>query len=251
MTTLNKVTLTKAEKEQLRNIIGALNLEYGRFIELLVSHSDILTTPRNLKLYDIAYNRELEEKYNLSDEEYNNFFNDFCEDNYEFFMEWLDEEEIDKSIMKYVGNTSTFYIAPESVEVTYNNRLGYKEIDIEYTLENTVGYPDYVVTDNGVIDYEKTVDHIEDIQNYYSFELAYMEDLQDWVNWLKLNSTKIYNELKEELNSAKKLAEYLEDFKNKQVEYFDDFIDGQIEFEKELLEIGRIEKLNKYTYGLL
>ena len=169
----------------------------------------------NLKLHDIAF-------YVGDDEKLLNHFRNFCEFEYEFFNDWLQE---DKLKIEQIGRTSSFYFYSD--ESPYN----FYDFDIydmkeDENIFDTLGY--------GLESELETLFISDDFyQAYYNLEndchmsLSDDYDLDD----LETELDNAIEELEEylqayykQIKAVKRAYKWLENYKANQVEDFKDFV---------------------------
>ena len=89
-----------------------VNKGIAAVVEYLKETEYVWNINRNLKLYDVYYKCDdiiedyphLKKSFNASD-----LFEWFCEDSYEQFKDWVDED-LKCDYRKYIGFTSSFYL---------------------------------------------------------------------------------------------------------------------------------------------
>lgn len=190
----------------------------------------------DLKLYDLSYALWQDERFkDLGDDFLGDMFNLFCEDGFNFFQEWEEEEGIRKDIRKYVGSTSTFTL----------NSDGVFEDDGEFYLYTMLmevfeRYHDYRACDwvDGSVEYslKERQFNYEAIQDYISSERE--EFREEEIRVIKESLVYIINgdllkDIKRSLEDGIKEYEYIQGFKENSVEYFYEFIQLYLEVEEE------------------
>ena len=141
-------------------LVKNANRELKKVISYITSQAPAWDDKRNLKLYEVSsYDYSIE--YPLCYEEdkttaYNSFVW-FCEDNYNLFIDWMEQESIDKKILNYIGRTSWFTIGKYA-----NRRLYYGISDI---IENCYDF-DYIdfSEDFNIFIYENWDEEDEEVQ---------------------------------------------------------------------------------------
>ena len=167
----------------------------------------------DLKLHDVAY-------YVDSDKRLLNHFENYCQFEYEFFNEWLEENMLKT---RYIGRTSSFYFHGQNIY----------DFDIYDMKENqsifdTLGY--------GLESELETLFISDDFyQAYYNLENDCHIDLSDDYDLEDLETeldNSIY-ELEEylqayykEIKAVKRAYKWLENYKKYQVDNFKDYVEN-------------------------
>ena len=200
-----------------------VNAGLAGVIEYMRSIENVWNTTRNLKLYDVSFHAsEIIEKYPLVKQENNesDLFYNFCETQYDCFTEWIEEENIDKKTMVYIGRTSSFYLTDlhdENIGTVISDLLsrisyGYIDIDIAGTM-------------------------IPFTASEYYTEEEQIEEAQAEMNYIACGD--FLKDVKEYMQDAVKLADYIDSFKEHQIEYFTEeieYLNSEIEEERERQE---------------
>ena len=185
-----------------------VNNELQKVVKMLEENNEKWNESTNLKLY-YACTEDINFELNganvvFSNERQSEWFNDFCDIEYQYFMDWCSEEGIDfdKTIDR-IGRTSSFYLS----KYHSNNILDvlYDVCDINYMTFNLKMQDGLVVIDD---DFEFDVtDSLDELT----------AELLDMVNDIYDNA--MYN-----LEDTFKLYDYIIDFKENQIENFKDFV---------------------------
>lgn len=186
-------------------------------IDYLESIENVWNETRNLKLYDVSFHAgDIVDKYPLVKEEYNecDLFSWFCEDSYNQFTEWMQEEKIE-DCRKYVGRTSSFYLTDMHCDT-----IGYV---IDTLMTNIYG--GYYQVD---IDEDGNMIPFTDTEYYTESEL--IEEYQEGMEYVANGD--FLKDIKKYFADAVKIAEYIDDFMKNQIECFTEYI----EFQNEILE---------------
>ena len=213
-------------------LVKEANNEIKKTMEFLNSKLECMAT-RNMKLYDIAWNDELQEKYGLTDDEYIQWFNVFCQHEYDFFVEWMEQEMKSMSCLQYIGRTSSFNIMPQDDTVQLDR---YGEIDCYNTVYNYIyNYISYgsllndMLDDNGLIDLKKIQRELSAVGNEY-----YVSSVKDICHTLKDELERlikdIYKDIQYMMKDVEEIYEYLQGVQDGQVEMFDEFLNCQLEY---------------------
>lgn len=179
-------------------------------IEYLESIENVWNKTRILKLYDVSFHAgDIIDKYPLVKEEYNecDLFSWFCDDSYNQFTEWMQEEKIE-DCRKYVGRTSSFYLTDMHCDT-----IGYV---IDTLMTNIYGgyYQVDIDEDGNMIPFTDT--------EYYT-ETEQIDDYQESMEYIA--SGDFLNDIKKYFADAIQIADYIDDFMKNQIEYFTEYIE--------------------------
>lgn len=232
---MERVGARSQKEKNMRNfkaLIKLANTEIVKVKEMLEENKAIFEN-RNMKLTRAFYNDELQEKYALTDDDYDSYFYRFCEDAYDQFKEWLNEEKIDEDMLHYVGHTSTFHLRPEHDIVSFDryNRFMFEDCIGSY-IRDFIGSNsdlDYVLGVDGCFNTRRLTRELSSIGNTYfnppSIETV-TRNLKEDMIYLTEN---IVKDFKEELADVVRVYHYLEDFQNNQEQYFEEYLKTYIE----------------------
>lgn len=204
--TINKI---KELKEQVKASKGALKFQ----LERLESFEEELSIVKftDLKLHKIA-------SFSMNDLA---CFDDFCQEQYEIFEEFM-QEEAPKVYRKYLGSTSSFYFTTKVFEYL---GLSPDECLLESIIEESSGRfaPDELIDDNTFLDiytqdYGKPSNN-EDMVDLLTTQVELLEELSDNIEYF-------IDSLKEDFEQVKKAYDYLNNFKENQLEIYDDYFDA-------------------------
>ena len=182
----------------------------------LDSISNVFRESRNLKLYDVAFQGEdiIKEAISNQAPEYkealekdlklDDVFCQFCDNEYDFFLEYLKENNI-KDCREYIGRTSNFYLT-------------------NYYNSSTVR----IVDDICGIAIERDskgrfIPYIDDASSYKDSLEA------DRANLMRVISGEALKDVKEAFSDAVEIAGYIDSFKENQVDAFKHFVEGQVD----------------------
>lgn len=193
-----------------------VNKALDEVIAYLKEHENAWNETRTLKLHDVSYHgEEILDKYPLVKEEYKEYdlFNWFCEDEYNNFTEWMEENHID-DCRNYIGRTSSFYLTD-----LHDNSIGNVITELIEKVYNYVG-----------IDFSED-GHIEPFTatEYYT-EAELIDEAQGEMRYIA--SGDFLKDTKKYLADAIEIADYIDTFKENQVANFEEYI----QFKNELLE---------------
>lgn len=192
-----------------------LQKELDKCFKLLKDNEEKWNDYMDLKLHyacteDISFEHN-HATISFDNEAQNDWFNYFCEDSYNFFLENIKESKgIDfDELRDNVGRTSSFYLG----------KLHNTEKD-KYTCALTEASYDFVTyygnellfseNENGI--YLTVSDDIAD------------ERIEETVNDMLEMTEAIYSDLKNKLDEIIYVYDYIKDFKDNQVEYFKDYV---------------------------
>lgn len=211
--------------------IEQVNEGLKKVIDYLNETKDVWNQTRKLKLYPTFYEYEniineypaVAKTYNAND-----LFYWFCDDQYDQFTDWMNENNID-DCRCYIGRTSSFYLTD----------IHSDDMDtVIYTLlDKTLNGLSYLDIENGKANlYESDYYSKEEILDYAQPEMEYIandEFLQD---------------IKKYLSDAINIADYIDDFMEHQLDYFKDYIEDRsieadtLEYHEEQQEKAFIDK---------
>lgn len=222
-------------KRNMKVLVKAANVQIEKLENFLVEHSGLYER-RNLKLYDIAWNQDLQEKYRITDEQYSFAFYSFCETEYSFFEDWMEENNIEDT-RAYIGRTSSFTLDNGIIETNK-----YDELDLQTTIANII---DNLYNNN----WDDTYNSIDETKNRFSIECitnACKHTDKEWldctVSEIKdileyIASGEMLEDFKSRMDDSIQIDEYLTGFMENQVDNFDEFLqmlkdDGIFEVEE-------------------
>lgn len=172
-----------------------------RKINEIISKLRVLNNYTDLKLHNLYYNNE--NNFKLSQEKFDILFYEFCNIEFDTFVEFLRDLNIDFWELKTIRNTSCFYCLDKNL---YN-------IDNVFTmLLEGIGYEcnDHEILYINYIDNEK-YKYIFNHNHFYDNDYEY-----------------IYNNLLEleiQINNHMKLYDYIQEFKKNSIENFKKFLE--------------------------
>lgn len=207
-------------------------------IEYLNSIDNVWNKTRNLKLYDVSFHAgDIIDKYPLVKEEYNecDLFSWFCDDSYNQFTEWMQEEKIE-DCRKYVGRTSSFYLTDMHCDT-----IGYV---IDTLMTNIYG--GYYQVD---IDEDGNMIPFTDTEYYTESEL--IEEYQEGMEYVANGD--FLKDIKKYFADAVKIADYIDDFMKNQIEYFTEYIECQnenLEYQAEQEQKREQAFVDKYSNAI-
>lgn len=187
----------------------------------------------NLKLHDcLCYSySKLEEEFPLCTEnDTMNYFNDFCEQSYDVFINELTQEGINfNKMVHYLGRTSSFWLHDRNTfQMT---EKGY-EIDWHDTMREIGNKADYACI--GYLSYD-------DYGMVIGIDEEYPEESNIELNWL-IEDMYVY--ITNEFEDVVYVGEKIKDFKDNQVEYFKEYSEYVEEVLRRQKEERELEEKN-------
>ena len=194
-----------------------VNKALQAILEYLKSIENVWNKSRNLKLYDVFFHgEEIIDKYPLVKEEYdgNDLFYDFCQLEYDYFVEWMEENKI-KDERKYIGHTSTFYLTDHHDE----NLISL----LEYLVNENIYYTDIRIAENGNM--------LPFVDMECASEEEQIQDAQDEMSFIA--DGRLLEEIKKHFADAVQIAEYIDGFMKNQIDAFTEYIAFKEEYLQE------------------
>lgn len=170
----------------------------------------------NLKLYDIAYHYD--NKFNLSEKEYDIFFQEFCTVSYDDFINSY-SKDINEIEFDYIGRRTTFYITSTDLLQYTRNFVGldtrqkvieliksyldnyyYCNLDIEYTTDERLVWIDIEEFNFSFNDFDihrLFEEMAEEIVNYYEEDLKNINNAYEEIKEFKKNQINLFNKFVE------------------------------------------------------
>ena len=206
-------------------LVKKANIEMEKLVKFLEEHPG-LYNGRNLKLYDISWNPKLQDKWNLTDEQYDNLFYRYCELEYDLFIEWMKDEGINKNVMNYWGRTSTFDLTNGIIETDRRSNLDYRMTVYNVLYNNITDSNDIdcIIDDDGKIKMELITKYCKEGNKRWLDENIC--DLKECLVYI--SSGEMYNDFINDMQDSIEIDKYLTSFMESQVANFDEFIQSQI-----------------------
>lgn len=213
-----------------KELLAKANEELKKVTDYIKEHEDMFDM-HDLKLHDVSYYcyADMEKDFPLcyAEEDYR-YFETFCDCEYDNFIEWCNEHDIDlEKMIDRIGRTSKFYL----------HKWHHSDIDVMlYTIiEDLKGWSacQYYTIEYGQI-IATDIDEYEEDTMYY---LSYIAE-------------ELYTDFLNSIADMIEVYEYIKGFKENQVEYFKDFLYGyeeQLSYEEDMkikAEKERISVLN-------
>lgn len=196
-----------------------LNRELERCTQKLKENEKAWNTSMDLKLHD-AYAENIDFKHNgatvsFSAEAQAEWFDGFCNFEYDNFIDWCKEERIDfDELRNNIGQTSSFYLGKLHNNEPNRYLCAISEIIPEIYQATWIMFKE----EHGIIVYDEET-------TMCAFEDSISQlDMEGLVNEMLSTTETIYNNLSSELDPIIRVHKYIEDFKENQVERFKTFV---------------------------
>lgn len=205
--------------------------------DYLLSIENVWNKTRNLKLYDVSFHAsEIADKYPLARDDRNDLFYDFCQVEYDCFVEWMRENNLDQNKMVYIGRTSSFYMTD-----IHDDKIG--NVITELLARIDGGYYSIDIDENG------NMIHFSDTD--YFTEQEQIENEQEYMEYIANGSFLV--DVKKYLFDAVAIAGYIDSFKENQLAAFEEYvscINDDLEYEREQEEKQEQEFCEKYAAAI-
>ena len=220
---------------EIKELIAKANEQCKRIKDYIIENKGMFSS-MDLKLHDASFYEfgKMKNDFPMCFKENEGkscgytYFYDFCEDRYDQFKEWCEEEKINfRAMCHHIGRTSSFYlyekkfIEKEYGEIRWSWTMGNIFDELAYPSSNMVEFDL-----NGNIDEEKTFNYESD---YYTKE-EWAEEVKPSLRYI---IDEMYDDFIKEITDVKKVYEYIKDIKENQVEYFKEYLEF---YESELQE---------------
>lgn len=205
-----------------KSMIKAANVELEKVSEWLKQNNELFKY-QNLKLYGIAWNTDLQEKYNLTDKQYSELFYMFCADSYRIFLEDMKEENI-KDTRNYLGKTSSFNLDKKYMaNYTYNHGIDFKMFiyNMCYDYCSIWQNIDEIINDKQKIDLATLTEYIKHIDKDWL-----ENDIKELKIALNYIATELMYDIEKEFADSKWINDYITEFKENQVGMFMFYIEN-------------------------
>ncbi|QSJ04120.1 hypothetical protein vBSscSF1_49 [Staphylococcus phage vB-SscS-F1] len=171
----------------------------------------------DLKLHDVSF-------YVGNDEKLLKHFENFCECEYDYFNDWLEENMLET---EYIGRTSSFYFYGGYAESNFYDFDIYDMKD-DQNIFDTLGYGLESEIEL-LLDSSNLKEFYYDLENNLNYDLSDSDELDD----LEIELENSIEELQEyliayykEIKAVKRAYKWLEDYKANQVDYFKDYVEN-------------------------
>lgn len=213
----------KGDSYYVRNELSHIKIGYDMIYNLIKEYAPLIEEVLDLKLYNIVYNQEeFMENYNLTSECFWNLFHDFCQIEYSYFENYLNDRKL-IDCRRYIADSSRFYLVPDEIVI-----IGKSEVDYEETIITLFSYYGIFLED---------LPKVTGRDNYFDIELVFQElmNLDDNIfSYFISNISEyrieyedilnIYIRIKSSLDNVKEIYTYIDEFKKNQVKLFEEFI---------------------------
>lgn len=190
-----------------------LNKELDKCYNLLKKNEEAWNEFMDLKLHDISYGVDISFKHNdatisFDDSAYSFYFDEFCKDNYEMFVEdCLQMYNVDfERLRDNVGRTSSFYLG----KLHNNDSAKYLCALVE--------------SSNSLANLQCSVNIGQEDNGFYIVEEEDYDDIEQYMNDMLELAEVIYDELNDKMTNIINVYNHIHEFKENQVEYFKEWV---------------------------
>ena len=207
--------------KNLKMLVDNANSEIKRLADFLENNSS-LYKDRSMNFTDIIENKKaLMSEFNLTDKEFNNYFNDFMGITSNNFDDWKDENDIVHA--SYYFNGKPFNLRNDIIEVGENG------LDLVSTIENIIyenfsndTFISYFIGKNGLIDFDNIETTLKELNNEYGLTLdSGMENLKYDLDYISHN---LYDDFMDIMYDSIEVNKYLNALNRLQVKLFRDYL---------------------------
>ena len=205
--------------KNLKVLVENANSEIKRLADFLENNSSLYKN-RSMKFDDIMANKKaLMSKFNLTDEEFNEYFNDFVGIIENKFDDWKDENDIVH--VGYYFNTKPFNLRNDIIEVCENG------LDLVRTIENIIyenfsndTFISYFIGENGLINFDNIKTTLKELNNEYGLTVdSGMENLKYDLDYISHN---LYDDFMNIMYDSIEVNKYLNALNRLQMKLFRD-----------------------------
>ena len=207
--------------KNLKVLVDNANSEIKRLADFLENNTSLYKN-RSMSFDDIMTNKKaLMSEFNLTDKEFNEYFNDFVGIIENKFDDWKDENDIVH--VGYYFNTKPFNLRNDIIEVGENG------LDLVSTIENIIyenfsndTFISYFIGENGLIDFDNIETILEELNNEYGLTLdSGMEDLKYNLDYISHN---LYDDFMNMMYDSIEVNKYLNALNRLQMKLFRDYL---------------------------
>lgn len=207
------------KNENLKMLVDNANSEIKRLADFLENNSSLYKN-RSMSFDDIMVNKKaLMSEFNLTDKEFNKYFDDFMEITANNFDEWIDENDIVHA--SYYFNAKPFNLRNDIIEVGENG------LDLLRTVENIIyenfsndTFISYFIGENGLINFDNIETTLKELNNEYGLTLdSGMEDLKYNLDYISHN---LYDDFMDIMYDSIEVNKYLNALDRLQMKLFRD-----------------------------
>lgn len=202
-------------------LVDNANSELEKLVNFLENNKGLYKN-RSMSFDDIMANKKaLMSEFNLTDKEFNEYFNDFVGIIENKFDDWKDENDIVH--VGYYFNTKPFNLRNDIIEVCENG------LDLVRTIENIIyenfsndTFISYFIGENGLIDFDNIETILEELNNEYGLTLdSGLEDLKYNLDYISNN---LYDDFMNMMYDSIEVNKYLNALNNIQLRLFRDYL---------------------------
>ena len=207
--------------KNLKVLVDNANSEIKRLADFLENNSGLYEN-RSMNFTDIMANKKaLMSKFNLTDKEFNEYFNDFVGIIENKFDDWKDENDIVHA--GYYFNGKHFNLRNDIIEIGENG------LDLVRTIENIIyenfsndTFISYFIGKNGLIDFDNIETTLRELNNEYGLTLdSGMEDLKYNLDYISNN---LYDDFMNMMYDSIEVDKYLNALNRLQMKLFRDYL---------------------------
>ena len=207
--------------KNLKVLVDNANSEIKRLADFLENNSSLYKN-RSMNFTDIMANKKaLMSKFNLTDKEFNEYFNDFVGIIENKFDDWKDENDIVH--VGYYFNAKPFNLRNDIIEVCENG------LDLVRTIENIIyenfssdTFISYFIGENGLINFNNIKTTLEELNNKYGLTLdSGLEDLKYNLDYISNN---LYDDFMNMMYDSIEVNKYLNVLNVLQMKLFRDYL---------------------------
>ena len=207
--------------KNLKVLVDNANSEIKRLADFLENNSSLYKN-RSMSFDDIMANKKaLMNKFNLTDKEFNEYFNDFVGIIKNKFDDWEDENDIVH--VGYYFNAKPFNLRNDIIEVCENG------LDLVRTIENIIyenfssdTFISYFIGENGLINFNNIKTTLEELNNEYGLTLdSGLEDLKYNLDYISNN---LYDDFMNMMYDSIEVNKYLNVLNVLQMKWFRDYL---------------------------
>ena len=207
--------------KNLKMLVDNANSEIKRLADFLENNSSLYKN-RSMSFDDIITNKKaLMSKFNLTDKEFNEYFNDFVGIIKNKFDDWEDENDIVH--VGYYFNGKPFNLRNDIIEAGENG------LDLVRTIENIIyenfsndTFISYFIGENGLINFNNIKTTLEELNNEYGLTLnSGLEDLKYNLDYISNN---LYDDFMNMMYDSIEVNKYLNVLNVLQMKWFRDYL---------------------------
>ena len=207
--------------KNLKMLIDNANSELKRLADFLENNSSLYKN-RSMSFDDIMANKKaLMSEFNLTDKEFNEYFNDFVGIIENKFDDCKDENDIVH--VGYYFNGKPFNLRNDIIEVGENG------LDLIRTVENIIyenfsndTFISYFIGETGLIDFDNIETTLRELNNEYGLTLdSGLEDLKYNLDYISHN---LYDDFMNMMYDSIEVNKYLNALNRLQVKLFRDYL---------------------------